>query len=277
MRMDPTGVPRTWSRTTGTNYWPAYIAWYGLTELGHYRRGKRFQHLTAFLKQLDWLEHNATRREDGAVVWQMNFDYPEDGILLRSPWVSAHAQGLAISAVVRGYRITKRPGLLELLERASKIFDLDVSQGGIRTHIGDNTFYTEIPGGSLPGILDGFLVSLIGLHDLYVETHDASVARLLANGIEGLKNLLPWWDYQNKWSWYGCRFYLCPPSYHFWNRALLRVVGALSGDEYLTQYAERWNSVHLSRIDRAKIYATFLATKNKERIRRRTWLQRTRC
>jgi hypothetical protein len=28
MRMGPDGIPRTWGRTTGTNYWPAYVAWY---------------------------------------------------------------------------------------------------------------------------------------------------------------------------------------------------------------------------------------------------------
>jgi hypothetical protein len=30
------GIPRTWYRQTGANYWPAYIAWYGLVNLGHY-------------------------------------------------------------------------------------------------------------------------------------------------------------------------------------------------------------------------------------------------
>jgi hypothetical protein len=150
-----------------------------------------------------------------------------------------------------------------------------VSRGGIRVQIEGNTFYTEVPGGSVPGILDGFLVSLIGLHDLYVETHDANVERILMDGIEGLRKLLPWWNYRNKWSWYGCRFYLCPSLYHHWNRALLSVVGELTGATDFTQLAERWNPAHLSRIERAEIYFAFLATKNKERIRRRTWLQKT--
>jgi hypothetical protein len=37
MRLDGAGIPRTWDRTSGTNYWPGYIAWYGLVNLGHYR------------------------------------------------------------------------------------------------------------------------------------------------------------------------------------------------------------------------------------------------
>jgi hypothetical protein len=150
MRMDSTGIPRTWTRTTGTNHWPGYVAWYALVQLGHYLRGRGSQHLGIFLKQVDWLESHAVLREDGAVVWAMNFDYLEGGVLLRAPWVSAHAQGLAISAVVRGWRVTKRPHLWELLQRSANIFDMDVSRGGIRAQIGGSTFYTEVPGGPLP-------------------------------------------------------------------------------------------------------------------------------
>src|SRR4051812_19006025 len=214
MRRDLEGIPRAWSRATGINYWPGSIAWYALVQLGHYLRGKGSQHLITFLKQINWLEDHAVLRDDGAVVWAMDFDNPENGVILRAPWVSAHAQGLAISAVVRGWRVTKKPHLRELLQQSANIFDLDVSDGGIRAPIDGCTFYTEVPGGALPGILDGFMTSLLGLYDLYIETQDERAGRLLRAGIKGLKELLPWWDYRNKWSWYGCREYLCPPSYH---------------------------------------------------------------
>src|SRR6266699_3714219 len=48
--------------------------------------------------------------------------------------------------------------------------------------------------------------------------------------------------------------------YHHWNRALLSVVGALTGRTDFTQLAERWNPAHLSRIERVAIYSAFLAT-----------------
>ncbi len=275
LRMDSRGIPRTWTRVTGTQYWPGYIAWYGLIQLGHYLRGRGSQHLSAFLKQIDWLEDHATVRSDGAVVWTMNFDNPENEVLLRAPWTSAHAQGLAISAVVRGWRATKRQHLWELLRRSWKIFDLDVSQGGIRTRIDGSTFYTEVPGGALPGILDGFMTSLLGLYDLSVESRDETVGRLFREGVEGLKELLPWWNYRNKWSWYGCRQYLSPPAYHCLNRLLLSVLGELAGDFDLKRCAKQWDPVNLSRIEVAEIYLMFLATKNYSRLRHRTWSQHT--
>jgi len=274
MRMDPNGIPRTWTRTTGINYWPGYIAWYALVELGHYVRGKGTRHLDSFLKQIDWLEDHAVC-SDGSVVWAMNFDNPENEVVLRAPWTSAHAQGLAISAVVRGWRVTKRPNLLDLLQRSWRIFDLDVADGGIRARIDGNVFYTEVPGGSLPGILDGFMTSLLGLHDLYVQTRNERIGRLLSAGVEGLKKLLPRWNYRNKWSWYGCREYLCPPAYHSLNRALLHALGKITGNIDLIQCAEQWNPVHLSRIAKAEVYLAFLLTKNRSRIRHRTWMHYT--
>ena len=275
MRMDEAGIPRAWSRATGTNYWPAFIGWYALVQLGHYLRGKGSQHLSAFLKQIDWLEEHAVLRDDGAVVWTMDFDNPENGIVLRAPWVSAHAQGLAMSAVVRGWRVTKRPHLWELLQGSAKIFDLDVKEGGIRAQSDGNAFYTEVPGGDVPGILDGFMTSLLGLYDLYIETEDEKTGQLLRAGIEGLKKLLPCWDYRNKWSWYGRREYLCPPPYHCLNRILLGTLGRLSGDLDLQQHAQRWDPANLSSLERAEIYLGFLATKNGARLRHRTWAQKT--
>ncbi len=248
MRMDSNGVPKAWSRTTGPQYWPNFIAWYGLIQLGHFLRGKGAHHLDNFLKQIDWLESHAVVR-NGAVVWTMDFDYAEHEIPLRAPWISAYAQGLAISALVRGWRMTRRPHLFALLQRSGEIFDLDVSQGGIRALVNGSTFYTEVPGGRVPGILDGFLTSILGLYDLYTETEDPRVKRSLSAGIEGLKALLPWWDYQKKWSWYGHQDYLCPPAYHFQNRVLLGVIARLSGEACFKECAERWNPANFSAIE----------------------------
>jgi heparosan-N-sulfate-glucuronate 5-epimerase len=271
MRMDATGVPKTWTRATGTNYWPGYIAWYGLVQLGYYLRGYGSEYLAAFLRQVEWLEKHAIRRDDGAVVWVMNFDNPENGVLLRAPWVSAHAQGLVISALVRGLRVTKSSRLRELLQDSTRIFSLDAGQGGIRATSDDKLFYTEVPGGSVPGILDGFMTSLLGLYDLFIETEEPRTEELFRNGIKGLKGLLPYWDYQRKWSWYGLRENLCTPAYHCLNRLLLGVLGRLTADQEFTELAECWDPANFSQLERVTIYSKFLISKNGARLRHRTW------
>jgi hypothetical protein len=274
MRMDSRGVPRVWYRSTGAVYRPAYVAWYALVNLGHYLRGRGAHHLDVFLKQIDWLENQAVVRGDGSVVWLQNFDYWEDGILLRAPWVSANVQGMVISALVRGWRITRKRSLMDLLEHSTQVFEIAPPQGGVRCAVDGNVFYTEVPGGAVPGIMDGFMTSLLGLYDLFVETGDHRINHLFCEGVRGLKNLLPAWDYRHKWSWYGCRAYLSPPAYHCLNRLQLSIVASLSGESSLAQRAEDWDPSRFSVLDRCEIYAAFVMTKNFSRLRRRTWLQR---
>jgi hypothetical protein len=273
MRMDPTGVPRAWERLTGTVYRPSYIAWWGLVNLSHFLRHHDDPSRVAFLKQVNWLEANSVVRTDGSVVWPNNFDYLEAKTILKAPWISAYDQGLVISALVRGYRFTKRPRLLELLQGASRIFELDVHEGGVRKLLSRGALYIERPGYPIPGILDGFMSSLLGLYDLFVETGDLAVGNLFTDGIEGLKEMLPTWDYRKRWSWYGAREYLCPPAYHSLNRVLLQVLGRLSAEPLLAEYAEAWKTDHLSALGRAEIFLGFLITKNASRVRNRTWLQ----
>jgi hypothetical protein len=271
MRMDPTGVPRARNRLTGVVYKPAYIAWWGLVNLGHFLRHNDDASRTAFLKQVDWLENNAVLRADGGVVWPNNFDCLQAKTFLKAPWVSAYDQGLVISALVRGYRFTKRPQLLDLLQGASRIFELDVQEGGVRERLSSGALYSELPGQSIPGILDGFMSSLLGLYDLFVETRDPAVGKLFTDGIEGLKTMLPSWDYRKRWSWYASREYLCPPAYHWLNRVLLEVLGRLSAEPLLAEYAEAWKPENLSMFGRAEIFLGFLITKNACRVRNRTW------
>ena len=274
--MDSNGIPRAWYRQTGSAYWPAYIAWYGLVNLGHYLRKNDSACLDIFLKQIDWLEANAVVRSDGAVVWPMNFDYIVGQTHLKSPWISAHAQGFAISALVRGWRVTRRPRLLELLAGSARIFSLSVPDSGIRITMDGHVLYTEVPGGRAPGILDGIMISLLGLYDLYIETADPEVGRLLNEGVAGLKNTLAYWNYRDKWSWYHNRGYLCPAAYHCSHHLLLKVLARLTSEPVFAHYAGLWDPVRLSLLDRSEIYLAFLYTKNRCRLRHRTWSQTAR-
>ena len=124
MRLDSHGIAQEWGRVTGVVYRPAVVAMYGLGNLGHYLRTGDEAHLNIFLNQVNWLEQHAVIRADGAVVWLHHFDLREGNIALKAPWVSANVQGYVISALVRGWRITHRPRLLELLKGSARVFQL---------------------------------------------------------------------------------------------------------------------------------------------------------
>jgi hypothetical protein len=206
----------------------------------------------------------------------MNFDCYEGGVLMKAPWISAHSQGLAISALVRAWRLTRRPAVMDILLKATRVFERPVEEGGIRVPLPSGALYMEIPGGPLPGIMDGFMTSLLGLYDLWLDTKDPVVHRLFGNGIAGLISTLPDWDYRNKWSWYGCHDYLSPPPYHCLNRLLLEVLSVLSNERCLAEYAKRWDPAALSAFSRLEIFFGCVLTKNGCRLKHRTWRQNPR-
>jgi hypothetical protein len=275
MRLDSNGVARVWGRVTGVVYRPSFVAMYGLSNLNQFLETGDPRGLDIFLKQVSWLESHAIRREDGAVVWPHDFDLQEGSLLLKAPWISANVQGFVMSALVRAFRLTGRPALSDLLIRSTKVFELDWRENGIRVESEGHVVYTEAPGLPAPGIMDGFLRSLLGLYDASVETGDSSVYRLFEQGIDGLRYFLPRWDYKNKWSIYGNNAYLSPPAYHHLNRLLLKCVAQITNHALLERCVENWDPERLSKRDRAEIYARFVITKNACRIRYRTWNQRT--
>jgi hypothetical protein len=269
MELDSEGIPLLRSRRLGTARNPAYVAWYGLVSLERFLRGGDPSHHRQFLKQVEWLVAHGVTREDGALVWPYGFNWQEGRCCLKAPWISAMAQGLAISLLVRAYRGSRHDHLLDACRAASRVFEKDVGEGGVRSVEEGHVLFEEYPAYPLPRVLDGFLFSLVGLYDLFRETGDPRVQRLFAEGVEGLKHVLPSWNYRGRWSWYGSHGYLCPPHYHALNRALLVTLGGLTGERELADVAEAWAPGNLTARDRIEVFLVFVLTKNLARVRLR--------
>lgn len=266
MELDRGRTPVHRSRHFQT-YNPAYIAWYGLMNLEQWLRGENPAGRRTFLRQVAWLETHAVEREDGSVVWPLTMDWQEGACRLKAPWISAMVQGLVVSSLVRAYRITGRQRLLDRCRGATRVFEKDVADGGVRAGVPGRVTYEEYPGFPLPRVLDGYLFSLLGLYDLWTETGDPRAGALFADGIQGLKHRLPAWDYKGKWSWYGSHGYLSPPRYNKLNCALLTALGSLSGEPALQRYADAWAPARLSSLGRAEVFLVFMFTKNRSRLR----------
>jgi len=168
--------------------------------------------------------------------------------------------------LVRAHRIEHDAELLDLARAALAVFEKNIPDG-VRTIEGGHALYEEYPGFPLPRILDGFLFSLLGLHDLAAETQDTKAQELLTDGLAGLKHVLPFWDYRGKWSWYGAHGYLSPPQYNRLNSALLASLARITQDPLLERYAAAWRPNRLGQWSRLEIFLVFLLSKNVCRIR----------
>ncbi len=264
---DEKGVAMKHYRAQGNQYNPLFVAWWGLVNLERYVRRADETSLSTFLAQVEWLKSQAVERPDGAIIWPCYFDWQEGWCRLRSPWYSAMYQGVVISALIRAYRITGDRKLLELCERGTRVFEKNIEDGGVRTIEHGRVFYEEYPGYPLARVLDGFLFSLLGLYDLHVETGNPSFLRLFGDGVAGLIDSISFWDYRNKWSWYGSHGYLCPPHYHKLNYVLLSILGRLTGEKTLHDYARVWDIKSKTVTDKVEIYVMYITTQNLARLR----------
>lgn len=267
MDFDSAGIPRKSYRRQGPQYNPLFIAWWGLHTLELYLRKGDKADLEKSLAQVRWLKANAVHRADGAVVWPCYFTWREGRCVLESGWISAMYQSVVISLLVRGYRVTGDPDLLELCLQGTGVFHQSVEEGGVRTIEHGHVLYEEYPAFPLPRVLDGLIFSLLGLYDLAVQTRNPEVETLLKQGVEGLKSSIGMWDYRGKWSWYGTHGYLCPPHYHTLNYLLLGILGRQIGDVALMNHAAQWNVRNLSLLSKAEVYVVFLLSKNLARLR----------
>ena len=267
LEFDENGVAMKNYRVQGRQYNPLFIAWWGLHNLERYLRVREDEYLHKFLVQVEWLKEHAVEREDGAVVWPCYFDWQEGHSRLQSPWISAMYQGVIISALVRAYRVQGDKGLLDLCEKAIRVFERTVEEGGVRTVQDGHVLYEEYPAYPLPRVLDGFLFSLLGLYDLFLETNEHRIFSLFSDGIKGLVSHLHAWNYRDVWSWYGTHGYLCPPHYHKLNYLLLRVLGEITGEKPLLELAERWDVDKRTPAQKTEIFLLFILTKNWARLR----------
>jgi len=267
LEFDRDGIPMKHYRLQGRQYNPLFIGWWGLINLERYLKTRDEEYLKKFFCQVEWLKSNALTRDDGAVVWPCYFEWQEGMCTLKSPWISAMYQGIVISALIRAYRLEGDKRLLALSEQASRVFEKSIDDRRMRTIQQGRVLYEEYPGYPLARVLDGFLFSLLGLFDLWVETQNARVRQLFDDGVQGLLHTIEFWNYRNKWSWYGSHGYLCPPHYHQLNRLLLMVLANITGEVRLRWYAHKWDPLQLSRLERARLFVVFVMLKNWSRMK----------
>ena len=249
---DEQGVALKKYRAQGPQYNPLFVAWWGLYNCEQYMRGRRDEALKNFLAQVQWLKEHAEQRSDDAVVWPCYFYWQEGRCRLESGWISAMYQGVVISTLIRAYRLTGDKELLVLSKQGSRVFEKSIEDGGVRSSEKGHVLYEEYPQFPLARVLDGFLFSLLGLYDLFIQTGDKETFQLFSDGIQGAIHNLDSWNYRDKWSWYGTHGYLCPPHYHKVNYLLLRILGNLTGEERLLKMASAWDIERLSAFDKAE-------------------------
>lgn len=254
------GRPRDGDGVVLTQGVPAYhpigIAQYALHCYGRWlERGDRVAR-ESFLAQARWLQQN--QRRVGLVDGCYPFPFPWPKYRAASGWLSAMAQGEAISVLLRADWLAPGVGFADAARAAARPFDSAIERGGVVFKDGRDVFLEECAVLPAPHILNGCIFALWGLWEL--EQFDPQSRRqALIDAV--LQTLLRWiGDFDTGWwSRYslqrssGGREHLATLKYHAFHIAQLRVLAEMTGEERFARVAERWEGYVSRGASRARL------------------------
>ena len=134
----------------------------------------------------------------GGLAWEYYFSFGGG----RPPWVSGLAQGTAVQALARAARrLNREPDILPLAQRALAIFSAPTPEGvRVPAEHGDHyAIYSFAPD---LRVLNGFIQSLIGLHDYARLSGDPTGTALFAAAEPQARYEVPLYD-TGAWSLYS--------------------------------------------------------------------------
>lgn len=233
----PDGVPQV-HYPWGIEDNPVTVSQWALQHWSWWLETKRADDLAAVTTAADWLV--SRQHENGA--WKYTFDVTAAGVAVHAPWISAMAQGQAISLLVRAYSATHDQRHLDAARLALRPFELSVEDGGVVADWDGLPWYEEYAAVGANHVLNGYEFALVGLHDL--ADRDADAGRLFSAGIASLTAHIAVFDAPAARSQYYAAFgggrFLVDDDYRQAHALLTLSLADWTADTILAAYAKRW-------------------------------------
>ncbi|MFL5655634.1 MAG: D-glucuronyl C5-epimerase family protein, partial [Ktedonobacteraceae bacterium] len=189
-KLDEKGIPY---HLSPVGYHPTTIVRYALAQWNQYLSTHEEQHCRVFLAQARWLVQQEVSTGDDASGWPISFPHPD--VHGNGPWLSATAQGGAISVLLRAHQLTDEEIFLEIVHRVVRTFERDILDGGVSVPVGeDGVFFEEAAIYPAAHGLSGFIFALIGLYDYKLLADNAQIEKLIDRSIRTLHDLIDAFD-----------------------------------------------------------------------------------
>jgi heparosan-N-sulfate-glucuronate 5-epimerase len=236
-RFDRHGIPIV-HYPFGTYRNPSTVAQWGLQEYTQACQGRDRHGMAAAVRAARWLANTQT----DAGGWEYGFPFSEGAAInLRPPWISALAQGQAISLLARVYDATHRRRFLRAARRGLRPFRRSFEDGGVRTNWAGHPWYEEYPAVNANHVLNGYELALIGLHDLSDRSRLAG--SLFRQGIRSLVWAIPQFDGGPTGSYYAAGLFQPVNDPYLEVHVLLtRTLYRITRRPTLRFYADRWEA-----------------------------------
>lgn len=229
------------------------IAQFALHRYGVWRTTEDERARADFLAQATFLRD--AQRPDGAY----RFAFPWVKYGAGAGWISAMAQGEAISVLLRAEREQPQQGFLDAALRAARPFAFAVADGGV-TWFGRNgdTFFEEIAEPCAPHVLNGCIFALFGLWELQAPVREAWRGNLIDACVQTLVRWISrydtgWWTLYNLMRSAGGHAHVATLKYHAFHVAQFRVLAEMFGASAFAEAADRWEHYARRRGSRARV------------------------
>jgi len=238
---DSNGVPLArYEPPIGFQYNPITIAQFGLDQFNRFQKSVSPENRENILKAATWLAGNYAESPTGGAVWFYHFDL--DFYPIKAPWISAMAQGEAISLLLRAASLGSPNNFAEVAGRAVIPFQFPVEAGGVCTRFKNGALgLEEYPSNPPSHVLNGAIFALFGLYDFLQVRSDSKISEIFHAGIQGLRENLQAYD-TGFWSRYDLfpKKRLASPNYHKIHIQLLKSLAQISGVTAFQETALRW-------------------------------------
>ncbi|MDK2372857.1 MAG: D-glucuronyl C5-epimerase family protein [Candidatus Korarchaeota archaeon] len=156
------------------------------------------------------------------------------------PWNSSLSQGIAAGYYAIAYKKFGDPVFLQAARGLVNSFLVDQKEGGFVLNTSYGKFYLEYSNSPDDLVLNGFMLSIKGLTLYDSLIGDETSKRLIREGLETLRGMLPDYD-DGQWSLYSIKHGRADESYHRLHIRLLYFLGKWYQDDFLLRYAEKWD------------------------------------
>jgi hypothetical protein len=212
------------------------------------------------LAQAVWLrDHQERTFPTGAY----RFDFAWRKYAASPGWMSAMAQGEAISVLLRAHSMEGASGFDAAAERAALPFRHDIAQGGVVWRDGTAVFFEEIATDSAAHVLNGCIFALWGLWELGAATNEPWIDDLIGRAVATLRSWIArfdtgWWTRYSLLRSATGLSHVATLKYHQFHIAQMRVLAKMFDEPVFERAADRWETYVDRRYCRARMVGATL-------------------
>jgi heparosan-N-sulfate-glucuronate 5-epimerase len=204
-----------------------------------------------FMIYAEWLLDNITET-DSLAYWLHTDPMKLPGYRFDKPWIGCMDQGFGLSVLLRYTTIvtesSRKKRVKNILKKILNTFSILVENGGVRDEK-DGVWFEEFGGTKRAHVLNGFMYSLMSLHEYYTFSNDMLAKKFFDEGIVTLKKELPRFETKHllgfvKWTRYDSgRMFFSGWHYHVEvHIPQLKILYELTKEPFFSEYATRWEN-----------------------------------